>query len=91
MIKLSSILLIIAWIFIIFGIIGIFKFKKFYSKLLTSSKIDSASVILIFSGLMLTSKDWFFISRFLLIMIFILITNPVTTHLIAKKKYLEKK
>ena len=85
----SELLLIASWIFFVFGIIGIFKFKSFYSRLITSSKIDSATVILVLFGLVFHVKEWYFISRYLIILLFILVTNPVTTHLIAKKKYLE--
>lgn len=86
----SEILLISSWIFFFFGIIGIFKFKNFYSRLMTSSKIDSATVILVMIALIIYGKDWYFASRYILILIFVLITNPVTTHLIAQKKYREK-
>ena len=87
----SDIILVFSWLFFFFGIIGIFKFKNFYSRLMTSSKIDSATVILLMTALIFYGKDWYFSSRYILILMFILITNPVTTHLIAQKKYREKK
>ncbi len=87
----SEILLIISWVFFVFGVIGIFKFKNFYSRIMTSSKIDTATSILLIFALILTAKEAYFTSRYLLILVFILLTNPVTTHLIAKKKYQETK
>lgn len=87
----SEILLVLSWVFFIFGVIGIFKFKNFYSRIMTSSKIDTATSILLIFALILTAKDTYFTSRYLLILVFILLTNPVTTHLIAKKKYRETK
>ena len=85
----SELLQIISWVFFVFGLIGIFKFKNFYSRIMTSSKIDSATVILLLTAMILHVKDAYFTSRYLLIMIFILLTNPVTTHLIARKKFRE--
>lgn len=86
----SEILQIASWVFFVFGVIGIFKFKNFYSRIMTSSKIDSATVIMLLTALILYVQDAYFTSRYLLIMVFILMTNPVTTHLIARKKYQEK-
>ncbi len=85
----SEILQITSWVFFVFGLIGIFKFKNFYSRIMTSSKIDSATVIMLLTALILYVQDAYFTSRYLLIMIFILTTNPVTTHLIARKKHQE--
>jgi len=85
----TSLLLVLSWLFIIFGIIGIFKFKSFYGRLITSSKIDSAALLLILTGLALHLRDSYFTSRYLMILLFMFITNPVTTHLIAKKRHKE--
>ncbi len=85
----TSLLLMLSWLFIIFGIIGIFKFKSFYGRLITSSKIDSAALLLILTGLALYMRDIYFTSRYLMILLFMFITNPVTTHLIAKKRHKE--
>jgi multicomponent Na+:H+ antiporter subunit G len=89
--KMGEVLMILSWIFFIFGVIGIFKFKNFYARIMTSSKIDSATAILLLVALSIYSHDWYYASRYLIILIFILITNPVTTHLIARKKYMETK
>lgn len=85
----SEILQVVSWIFFVMGLVGIFKFKNFYARLMTSSKIDSATVILLLTALIFYVREGYFTSRYLLIMLFILITNPVTTHLIARKKFRE--
>ena len=47
------ILLIISWIYIIFGIIGIFKSSQLYPRLLSSSTIDTVALLTILIALMI--------------------------------------
>ena len=43
--MISSLFLIATWIFISFGVLGIYRLPGIYAKLLTSSKIDTVAVI----------------------------------------------
>ncbi len=82
------ILLILSWIYIVFGIVGIFRLPDMYSKLLTSSKIDTVASITILFALMVKSGFTPTSIRLALILIFILITNPISNHLIGRSAYL---
>lgn len=83
-----KLLFILSWIYIIFGIIGIFKFKDIYSRLLTSSKIDTAAVLTIFFALIIKSGFSLMSLKLFLILLFIIITAPVANHVIARSAYL---
>jgi len=83
-----KILLVISWIYIIFGIIGIFRFSNMYSRLLTSSKIDTVAAITLLIALIIKSKFTIFSLRLLLILFFIMITNPISNHIIVRSAYL---
>lgn len=81
-------LLILSWIYIIFGIIGIFRFKNMYARLLTSSKIDTVATLTILIALIIKSGFNLLSLRLLIIMIFLMLTSPVSNHIIARSAYL---
>ncbi|MDM8534065.1 monovalent cation/H(+) antiporter subunit G [Clostridiaceae bacterium HSG29] len=87
MIIISNIMLVVSWIFIILGLIGISRFDKLYSRLLTSSKIDSAAISLILVALMLREGFTEMTSVLIIILMFVLFTSPITNHLIAFSAY----
>lgn len=83
-----KLLLILSWIYITFGIIGILRFKDIYSRLLTSSKIDTAALITIFLALIIKSGFSAISVKLFVILLFMIITGPVTNHVIARSAYL---
>lgn len=87
MIILSNILLVLSWILITTGLIGIARFESLYSKLLTSSKIDTAAVILILVALILRVDLINFKIKLFIILAFLLLTSPISNHLIAYSAY----
>lgn len=82
-----KIFLIISWIYILFGLIGIFRFSNMYARLLTSSKIDTVASITILLALIIKSGFSPITIRLLIILLFIMITNPVSNHIIARSAY----
>lgn len=83
-----KVLLVLGWIYIVFGMIGIFRFNDMYVRLLTSSKIDTVATITILIALMMKSGTSNMTLRILLIIVFIMITNPVNNHIICRSAYL---
>ncbi|MBS4536491.1 monovalent cation/H(+) antiporter subunit G [Clostridium sp. D2Q-14] len=86
--MISNLLLVLSWIFILFGVIGIFRFKNMYARLLTSSKIDTVAFITIIFALILRTGFSDLTIRLVLILIFILMTGPISSHVIARSAYL---
>lgn len=87
MIIISNILLVLSWILIGVGLIGIARFDSLYSKLLTSSKIDTAAVILVLVAMILRVKQLNFQIKIFIILAFLLLTSPISNHLIAFSAY----
>ena len=88
--MISRILLIISWIYIFFGVLGIFRFSNMYSRLLTSSKIDTVASITVIISLIFYTGIGEYTVKLLLILVFILITGPISNHIIVRSAYLNK-
>jgi len=71
-------------VFIFFGTLGIIRFPDIYTRLQTSSKCDAAGAVALFVGLMVREGLDSFSLRILIILVFLLLTNPVASHAIAR-------
>ena len=65
-------------VFIFFGTLGI------YTRLQTSSKCDAAGAVALFVGLMVREGLDSLSLRMLIILVFLLLTNPVASHAIVR-------
>ncbi|HOI85523.1 MAG TPA: monovalent cation/H(+) antiporter subunit G [Acholeplasmataceae bacterium] len=84
----AIIILIFSWFFIIFGMIAVFGLKNMYSRILSSTTIDTVASFLVLFALMFVSPSFAFIVRFILLIIFLLITNPISSHVNIRSAYL---
>lgn len=85
--MIADLFLILAWIFLVFGVAGIFRLEGVYETLLSSSKIDSVVVLTVIISLMIR-LGWNPMSlRLLIFLIFYLATNPVSNQMIAASAY----
>jgi len=87
MLMISNALLVLCWIYIAFGLLGIFRFRNVYARLLTGSKIDTAAMITLLLALMLRSGSWAFSAKLLVILLFIIVTTPIGSHIIARSAF----
>jgi len=71
-----------------FGIIGIFKFKNFYGRILVSTLIDTVGAVTIIIGLAVKHGFSFFSLKLLLLLILMLIINPLVSHITARSAFL---
>lgn len=81
--MISDMLLILSWFFLWAGIVGMFRFKGVYSRILNSSKIDSVSIITLTLALMTRTGLSMMTLKLAVIMVFYLLTNPVSSQIIA--------
>jgi len=72
----------------IFGIIGIFKFKSFYTRILVTPLIDTIGTIAVILGLAFMHGFSFFSLKLLLLIVFKLLVNPLVSHIVARSAYL---
>jgi len=71
-------------VFIFFGTLGIIRFPDIYTRLQTSSKCDTAGAVALLVGLMVREGLDSLSLRILIILMFLLFTNPVASHAIAR-------
>lgn len=81
-------LVVLGLIFMLFGVVGIFRFKDYFSRVLVGGKVDTVGFITILSGLILRSGFNFFSGKILLVLSLYLITNPIATHAITRSAHL---
>lgn len=82
-----KLLFILSWVYILFGVIGIFRFDNLYARLLTSSKIDTAASTTIIMALMFHSGFNKVSAKLFVILLFIIATTPIGSHVIARSAY----
>ncbi len=81
------ILISIGVLFIIIGLIGIFKFHNLYSRILSAADIDTVGLITILIGVAFVSGFNMFTLKVLLIIIILMVINPIVTSSIASSAY----
>ncbi len=82
---------IIGAILILFGVvtmvvatIGIFRFKYVLNRMQAAALVDTLGILLLLSGLIVLSGFSALSAKMLLIIIFLWLASPVTSHLIAR-------
>jgi len=82
--MIAYLFIILGLVFIFFGTLGIIRFPDIYTRLQTSSKCDAAGAVSLLVGLMIREGLDSLSLRILLILVFLLLTNPVASHAIAR-------
>ncbi|NLO36922.1 MAG: monovalent cation/H(+) antiporter subunit G [Clostridiaceae bacterium] len=83
----SGILIGTALVFMSFGVIGMFRFRNFYARILISSKVDTVGFLTMMAGIMVSAGFGFFSLKLGLIAALVLLTNPIATHAIARSAH----
>ena len=74
-------------IFMLFGVIGILKYKTFYARILVTTKIDTVGAFTIIIGIAVKHGFSFFSLKLLLLLVLMMIVNPLVTNIIAHCAY----
>ncbi|MCF7932364.1 MAG: monovalent cation/H(+) antiporter subunit G [Acholeplasmataceae bacterium] len=88
MIIIAYILIAISWLFIIFGLIAIFSLKNLYARILSAATIDTVGTLLLLIGLMFASEGFEVVLRLILLIVFLMITGPISSHVNIRSAYL---
>ncbi len=83
-----SLFLILTCIFIVFGIIGIYRFKDLYCRMLSSSLLDTAAVMTLIIALIIRSGFNSVSLKLMVILAFVMLTGPINNHVISRSAYL---
>lgn len=88
MMILTYVILVLSWFFIIFGMIAIFRLKNLYTRILTAATIDTVASFLVLIALIVATNQFEYAIRLILLIIFLLITNPISSHVNIRSAYL---
>ena len=84
----GDIIIALGMVFILFGIIGLIRFRDFYTRILVTAKIDTVGVTTIFVGMAVKHGLSFFSLKVLLLIGIMMVINPLSAHMIARSAYL---
>lgn len=84
----TIVILVISWVFLVFGMIAIFRLKNIYTRILTATTIDTVACLLVLIGLLFANISLNFILRLILLIGFLLVTNPISSHVNIRSAYL---
>jgi multicomponent Na+:H+ antiporter subunit G len=90
MIWIGIILSVLGLLFMIFGVISVFFYRNVYLRILASATIDTVASLLFIFAMIIFQLDWEWIFRFLLLLVFLMITSPISTHVVIRAAYLSK-
>lgn len=85
---LGNVIIIIGLILMAFGVIGMFRFKDYFSRVLVGGKVDTVGFITILMGLLLKNGFTYFTGKILLVLVLYVVTNPIATHAITRSAHL---
>ena len=83
----TYILIGLGLLFAAVGVLGLFRFKVFYMRLLVSANVDTVGMLLMLTGAMVASPNAAFVLKIALIIVLSLITTPLSNHATARSAY----
>lgn len=90
MIWIGFFLAIFGLLFMAFGVIAVFFYRNVYLRILASATIDTVASLLFIFAMMAFQLEWEWILRFMLLIVFLMITSPISTHVVIRAAYLSK-
>jgi len=84
----SNIIIIIGTVFMLFGVIGILKFRSFSLRVLIISKIDTVGAVTVAIGVALRHGFSFFTLRVLLLLAMLLVISPMVTYIVTRTAFM---
>lgn len=89
MIYIVGLLLVVSWVAIVFGMSSIYILKNLYTRILSAATIDTVASLTILIALLLASVNKIdYVIRFVLLIGFLLITNPISSHVNIRSAFL---
>ncbi len=72
-------------IFLLLGSLGLYRMPDAYNRIQTGTKASTLGTLLSLVGLFFIFPGWF--GKFMVLILFVLITNPVSSHTLARAAY----
>lgn len=80
----GNILVVAGLLFALIGVVGLFRFRHFYFRVLLTANIDASGMLLLSVGIAMQSPDAAFAAKVVIIALLALITGPLSTHAIVQ-------
>jgi len=84
----SNIMIIAGLIFMTFGILGLFRFKNFFLRIIASSKIDTVGTLTIILGMAIRTGLSYFSAKLIFLAVILVVLGPLCHHMVARSAYL---
>ncbi len=84
---LSDALIAVALLFMALGVLGVFRFRHFYARILITAKVEIIGFLVMMTGIVIRHGFSFFSLKVGLISLFVLLTNPLTTMAITRSAH----
>ena len=81
-------IIVLGLAFVLIGVVGMIRFKNFYTRILVTAKIDTVGLITILAGVAVKNGASFFSLKTLLVVAIMMIINPLASHMIARSAHL---
>lgn len=78
----GAILVLMGSVFLFLGALGLVRMPDLFNRIQAGTKASTLGTFLSLIGLLLITPEWW--GKLILLMIFILITNPVSSHVLAR-------
>jgi len=78
----GAVVTLIGSVFILLGSIGLVRMPDFYNRIQTGTKASTLGTMLSVLGIGIIHLDW--IGKIIILIVFVLITNPISSHIIAR-------
>jgi len=75
-------------IFLLLGSIGLYRMPDAYNRIQAGTKASTLGTMLSLAGLFFIFPSWF--GKFMVLILFVLVTNPVSSHTLARAAYFIK-
>jgi multicomponent Na+:H+ antiporter subunit G len=82
---LGSIVVLVGSVFLFSAGLGVLRMPDSYNRIQTGTKASTLGTILVLIGLAIYHPDWF--GKLLLLIFFVLLTNPVSSHALARASH----
>jgi len=84
----GAIIVLIGSIFLFLGALGLVRMPDLYNRIQAGTKASTLGTILTLFGIVLVNPDW--IGKLVILILFVLITNPISSHVLAKAAHYRK-
>jgi multicomponent Na+:H+ antiporter subunit G len=81
---LAGIVMLTGSVFLVIGGIGVLRFPDFLTRVHAAGVCETLGTFTILLGLMLVGAGWLVTVKLMLILVFLMITNPVSSHALCR-------